>query len=139
VVRGAGRGARNPRVMGRGGLRWPPAPPPMIPFLFITIACGAISGFHGLVSSGTTSKQVARMTDARPIGYGGMLGEGTLGLLAVLAATAGFATEADWFHHYASWGEASGMGAKLDAFVGGGARFVASLASRSSPHAPSSR
>jgi carbon starvation protein len=105
----------------------PPGAPPMIPFLFITIACGAISGFHGLVSSGTTSKQVGCMTDARPIGYGGMLGEGSLGLLAVLAATAGFATAGDWWHHYESWGAASGLGVKLDAFVGGGARFVASL------------
>jgi len=105
----------------------PPGAPPMIPFLFITIACGAISGFHGLVSSGTTSKQIARMSDARPIGYGGMLGEGALGLLAVIAATAGFATEADWFSHYSSWGEASGLNVKLDAFVGGGARFVAAL------------
>jgi carbon starvation protein len=105
----------------------PPGAPPMIPFLFITIACGAISGFHGLVSSGTTSKQVSRMTDARPIGYGGMLGEGTLGLLAVLAATAGFASSEQWHGHYASWGAANGLSAKLDAFVSGGATFVASL------------
>ncbi|MDH3211794.1 MAG: carbon starvation protein A [Myxococcales bacterium] len=105
----------------------PPGAPPMIPFLFITIACGAISGFHGLVSSGTTSKQIGCMTDARSIGYGGMLGEGTLGLLAVLAATAGFATASDWWSHYASWGEASGLGSKLDAFVSGGATFVASI------------
>jgi len=101
--------------------------PPMIPFLFITIACGAISGFHGLVSSGTTSKQIACMTDARPIGYAGMLGEGTLGLLAVLATTAGFSAAADWHTHYASWGAANGLSAKLDAFVSGGATFVASL------------
>jgi len=105
----------------------PEGAPPMIPFLFITIACGAISGFHGLVSSGTTSKQVACMTDARPIGYGGMLGEGTLGLLAVLASTAGFATGAEWNLHYASWGAASGLGPKLDAFVTGGGHFVAAL------------
>jgi carbon starvation protein len=105
----------------------PPGAPPMIPFLFITIACGAISGFHGLVSSGTTSKQIGCMTDARAIGYGGMLGEGTLGLLAVLAATAGFATTADWWGHYASWGEASGLSAKLGAFVSGGGTFLASL------------
>ncbi len=105
----------------------PEGAPPMIPFLFITIACGAISGFHGLVSSGTTSKQVGCMTDARPIGYGGMLGEGSLGLLAVLASTAGFASFADWSGHYASWGAASGLGAKLSAFVDGGARFIASL------------
>jgi carbon starvation protein len=105
----------------------PEGAPPMIPFLFITIACGAISGFHGLVSSGTTSKQVSCMTDARPIGYGGMLGEGTLGLLAVLASTAGFASGAEWHGHYASWSAASGLGPKLDAFVTGGGRFVASL------------
>jgi carbon starvation protein len=105
----------------------PEGAPPMIPFLFITIACGAISGFHGLVSSGTTSKQVGCMTDARPIGYGGMLGEGVLGMLAVLAATAGFSSAADWHVHYASWGAASGLSAKLDAFVSGGASFVAAL------------
>ena len=105
----------------------PVGAPPMVPFLFITIACGAISGFHGLVSSGTTSKQVGCMTDARAIGYGGMLGEGSLGMLAVLASTAGFATFAEWSGHYASWGEASGLAAKLDAFVSGGATFVAAL------------
>ncbi len=105
----------------------PEGAPPMIPFLFITIACGAISGFHGLVSSGTTSKQVACMTDARPIGYGGMLGEGALGLLAVLAATAGFSNAADWHAHYQSWGAANGLSAKLDAFVSGGASFVGAL------------
>ncbi len=105
----------------------PPGAPPMIPFLFITIACGAISGFHGLVSSGTTSKQVGCMTDARPIGYGGMLGEGTLGMLAVLAATAGFATTSEWSAHYESWGAASGLDKKLGAFVDGGASFVAAL------------
>jgi len=109
-------------------VNWEPeGAPPMIPFLFITIACGAISGFHGLVSSGTTSKQLARMTDARPIGYGGMLAEGMLGLLAVLAATAGFASSEEWWNHYSSWGAADGLAAKLDAFVSGGATFVASL------------
>jgi carbon starvation protein len=106
---------------------WPEGAPPLLPFLFITIACGAISGFHGLVASGTTSKQVGCMTDARPIGYGGMLGEGTLGLLAVLASTAGFATAAEWGAHYASWSAASGLGPKLDAFVSGGGRFLVSL------------
>jgi carbon starvation protein len=105
----------------------PAGAPSLIPFLFVTIACGAISGFHGLVSSGTTSKQLARMTDARPIGYGAMLAEGLLGLLAVLATTAGFAGSAEWHAHYASWGAANGLAAKLDAFVSGGATFVASL------------
>ena len=117
----------HPRIAAPALNLSPPGAPPMIPFLFITIACGAISGFHGLVASGTTSKQVSRMTDARPIGYGGMLGEGALGLLAVLATTAGFATGTEWFAHYGSWGEASGLAPKLDAFVAGGGRFVAAL------------
>jgi len=63
--------------------------PPIIPFLFVTIACGAISGFHGLVSSGTTSKQVNKMSDARTIGYGATLGEGSLAVAATIAAIAG--------------------------------------------------
>lgn len=91
--------------------------PPWFPFLFITIACGAISGFHGLVSSGTTSKQLDRMRDARPIGYGGMLGEGTLGLLSVIACTAGVASADQWLKHYHTWSSAKGK--EIDAFVQG--------------------
>ena len=105
----------------------PEGAPPLVPFLFITIACGAISGFHGLVSSGTTSKQVQRATDARPIGFGGMLGEGYLGLIAVLATTAGFASTAQWHTHYGSWSTANGLSAKLEAFVSGGATFIGAL------------
>ena len=56
----------------------------LFPFLFVTIACGACSGFHGLVCSGTTSKQVARETDARLIGFGGMLAEGFVALIALV-------------------------------------------------------
>lgn len=63
--------------------------PAMFPFLFITIACGACSGFHCLVSSGTTSKQLASATDAQLVGYGSMLGEGMLAVLVVLACCAG--------------------------------------------------
>ena len=59
------------------------------PMLFVTVACGAISGFHSLVSSGTTSKQLARIRDARPVGFGGMILESALALLAVIAVTAG--------------------------------------------------
>jgi carbon starvation protein CstA len=110
--------------------------PPLIPFLFITIACGAISGFHGLVSSGTTSKQLSNMEDCRYIGYGGMLGEGMLGLMSVLAATAGFALLAKedggnalamWNEHYASWGGANDFGQKISAFVQGGGAFLGAL------------
>jgi carbon starvation protein len=60
---------------------------PLFPFLFVTIACGAISGFHSLVSSGTTPKMVNRETDARMIGYGAMLCEGLVAVLALIAAT----------------------------------------------------
>ena len=127
VVLGGGLLVLRPEIVAPAINPNPEGAPSMVPFLFITIACGAISGFHGLVSSGTTSKQVGCMTDARPIGYAGMLGEGTLGLLAALAATAGFATAGEWHSHYASWGEANGLSAKLGAFVSGGATFVASL------------
>ena len=58
----------------------------LFPFAFITIACGAISGFHALVASGTTPKMVSRETDARMIGYGGMLMESFVGIMAVIAA-----------------------------------------------------
>jgi len=61
----------------------------MWPMLLVTIACGAISGFHSLVSSGTTSKQLPRMRDARVIGYGAMITESALAVLAVVAVSAG--------------------------------------------------
>jgi carbon starvation protein len=66
----------------------PIIPGPLFPFCFITIACGAISGFHSLVSSGTTPKMVDKETHIRPIGYGAMLIEGTVGVLALVAAAA---------------------------------------------------
>lgn len=67
----------------------PEGAPPILPFLFITIACGAVSGFHCLVSSGTTSKQLAKETDAQYVGYGAMLMEGVLAVLVILACCAG--------------------------------------------------
>jgi carbon starvation protein len=63
--------------------------PPILPFLFITIACGAVSGFHCLVSSGTSSKQIAKEPDAQFVGYGAMLMEGVLAVLVILACCAG--------------------------------------------------
>lgn len=92
------------------------------PFLFITVACGAISGAHGLVASGTTSKQINKESDIRPIAYGGMLLEGFLALLAVIAASAGFANYDGWCEHYGSWAHASRHG--LDAFVQGAVSFL---------------
>ncbi len=99
--------------------------PPLFPFLFITVACGAVSGFHCLVSSGTTAKQIACARDAQAIGYGGMATEGMLAILAVLACTAGIATQAEWHQHYASWAQAGGLGPKVGAFVTGAGRFIA--------------
>jgi carbon starvation protein len=64
----------------------PVIPGKLYPFVFITIACGAISGFHALVASGTTPKMIAKETDARMIGYGGMLMEGVVGVVALIAA-----------------------------------------------------
>jgi len=58
----------------------------LFPFAFITIACGAISGFHSLVASGTTPKMISRETDARMIGYGGMIMESFVGIMAIIAA-----------------------------------------------------
>ena len=82
----------------------PSGAPPWFPFLFITIACGAISGFHGLVSGGTTSKQVGDWEDAKPVGYGSMLGEGLLALLATVAVATGFDSPGAWPVITASWG-----------------------------------
>ena len=73
------------QFVGGGG---PIIPGPLFPFAFITIACGAISGFHSLVSSGTTPKMIDRESDIRPIGYGAMLMEGLVGIVALLAAAA---------------------------------------------------
>ncbi len=97
----------------------PAGTPSMIPLLFVTIACGAISGFHGLVASGTTSKQLNKETDARFVGYFGAVGEGALALAAIIAATAGFASLADWQAVYSAFGQGS-----LTAFVDGGAAIL---------------
>ncbi len=105
----------------------PPGAPPLFPFVFIIIACGAVSGFHGLVSSGTTAKQIDRETDATFIGYGGMIGESLLGLLAVLACTAGFSDRLSWDQHYADWTSAADLGQRIGAFIEGTARFTAAL------------
>ena len=97
----------------------PAAAPPMLPLLFVTIACGAISGFHGLVGSGTTSKQLNKETDARFVGYLGSSGEGALALVAIIAATAGFASQDEWRLLYSEFGNGG-----LAAFVQGGALIV---------------
>ncbi|NHA15889.1 carbon starvation protein A [Thioalkalivibrio sp. XN279] len=98
----------------------PAGTPSLVPLLFVTIACGAISGFHGLVSSGTTSKQLDKETDARFVGYFGSVGEGMLALAAIICTTAGFATLADWEAMYSKFG-----GGSLAAFVQGGGAILA--------------
>ena len=101
----------------------PDAAPSWFPFLFITIACGAVSGFHSFVSSGTTSKQLAKETDARYVGYMGALGEGSLALASILAVTAGaVATTAEWNELYSSFATASAGG--VGNFVQGVAAFA---------------
>lgn len=97
---------------------------PLFPFIFVTIACGAISGFHGLVSSGTTSKQLNKMKDSRMIGYGGMLGEGALAMIATLAVAAGI-SRTDWLIHYETWDLAAKGG--ITNFVHGASTFLDAL------------
>ena len=101
--------------------------PPIWPFLFITIACGAISGFHSLVSSGTTSKQIKNETHAQFIGYGGMLMEGALATIVIIACISGLGGLSAWTARYADWTSAAGLGAKLSAFIDGGTTFLAGL------------
>jgi carbon starvation protein len=117
----------------------PAEAPPMWPFLFITIACGAISGFHSLVSSGTSAKQVRSEDDSLFVGYGSMLMEGALATLVIIAVAAGigmgYTTKsgetltgvAAWTTHYSSWAAAAGLGSKISAFVDGAANMINTL------------
>ena len=115
-----------------------PNTPSLFPLLFVTIACGAISGFHGLVASGTSSKQLEYLPDSRMVGYGGMIGEGTLALVSTIAAVAGislvgqahlpsvgFVADLDWSSYYDSWEHASQN--KAAAFALGGGALLKSL------------
>ena len=73
--------------------------PSMFPLLFITVACGALSGFHGIVSSGTTSKQLNKEPDARFVGYLGALGEGSLALITlVVVSSSMYAASPEQWH-----------------------------------------
>ncbi len=116
----------------------PEGAPSIFPFLFITIACGAISGFHCLVSSGTSSKQLKSESDALFVGYGSMITEGFLAVLVILACVAGLGlgAQADgetlfgsaaYDARYDSWSAAGSLGAKIGAFVEGSANFLIAL------------
>jgi carbon starvation protein len=111
--------------------------PPIFPFLFVIVACGAVSGFHCLVSSGTSSKQLRSEPDAQFVGYGAMLMEGFLAVLVILAVGAGigFGWEtmhggltgsALWGRLYENWDSITG-GASIAAFVVGSANFLQSV------------
>lgn len=128
----------HPTVIAPAYNASPAGAPPVWPFLFVVIACGAISGFHSLVSSGTSSKQCFSEDDARFVGYGSMLMEGTLSTLVIVACAAGiglgvagaegarFMGPEAYAHLYASWGAISGLGAKIGAFVEGSANMIRS-------------
>ena len=116
----------------------PKGAPPIIPMLFVVIACGAISGFHSLVSSGTSCKQCSTETDAKFVGYGSMLMEGSLSVLVIVAVGAGIGLGlvvkggevltgvAAFTHHYESWGAAAGLASNLDAIVQGMSNLLVS-------------
>ncbi|MGQ9573693.1 MAG: carbon starvation CstA family protein [Thermoguttaceae bacterium] len=129
MVAAAGRAPEN-RIDAEMFRTDVPGTPSWFPFLFVTIACGAVSGFHSLVSSGTTVRQLNRETDALPIGYGAMLVEGALAILVIMACVAGLGAAA-WQSGgpYASWtGIAkAGLATQLNAVVCGGAAFLVHL------------
>ncbi|MBD3587023.1 carbon starvation protein A [Salinimonas sp. HHU 13199] len=97
--------------------------PSIIPLLFVTIACGAVSGFHGIVASGTSSKQLNKESDARFVGYLGAVGEGSLALITIVAVSgvALAASPEEWHEVYSHLGAGS-----VSAFINGGANLIAS-------------
>ena len=101
--------------------RMPEDAPSLVPLLFVTIACGAVSGFHGIVSSGTTSKQLDKETDARFIGYLGAVGEGSLALITLVAVSSAAlaATPEIWHELYDRYGTAG-----ASTFIKGGAQMI---------------
>jgi len=114
----------------------PAGTPSIWPFMFIIIACGAISGFHSLVASGTSPKQVAKETDALFVGYGSMLLEGLLAVLVIISVGAGIGMalkssdgtimtgQAAWQNYYSSWIGARGLTDKLAPVVIGAANIM---------------
>ena len=95
--------------------------PSLIPLLFVTIACGAVSGFHGIVSSGTSSKQLNKETDARFVGYMASIGEGSLALITIVAVSGAAlaATPEIWHQIYEKYGTAGAA-----TFIQGGAQLI---------------
>ncbi|MCL4742442.1 MAG: carbon starvation protein A [Phycisphaerales bacterium] len=138
---GVGLAASRPEIVA-DAVNFTPAPategakvPSFLPFLFVTIACGAISGFHCLVASGCSSRQLRSEADAQYVGYGAMLTEGFLAVLVILACVAGIGLGTTggltgreaWLHHYATWGGDKGLGANLAPFVVGSANMIETI------------
>jgi carbon starvation protein len=113
--------------------------PSIWPFMFVIVACGAISGFHSLVASGTSPKQVAREPDCLFVGYGSMLLESLLAVLVIICVTAGIAMTLDlgdgtilsgqeaWQHYYGSWIGAKGLTNKIAPVVRGAANMMGTI------------
>ncbi|MHC4535447.1 MAG: carbon starvation CstA family protein [Planctomycetota bacterium] len=117
----------------------PAGTPPIWPFMFVIIACGAISGFHSLVASGTSSKQVSKETDCQFVGYGSMLLEGFLAILVLVCVAAGIGMalkldngtiltgQAAWQHQYSTWIGAKGLSDKIAPVVIGAANMMGKI------------
>jgi carbon starvation protein len=113
--------------------------PPIWPFMFVIIACGAISGFHSLVASGTSAKQIAKEPDCQFVGYGSMLLEGFLAMLVIVCVTAGIGMalrldngtiltgQTAWQHQYSTWIGAKGLSDKIAPVVIGAANIMATI------------
>ena len=113
--------------------------PPIWPFMFVIIACGAISGFHSLVASGTSSKQISNEQDCHFVGYGSMLLEGFLAILVLVCVAAGLGMalkldngtiltgQAAWQHQYSTWIGAKGLSDKLAPVVIGAANMMGKI------------
>jgi len=128
-----------PLVAPAVNLDLPAGTPPIWPFMFVIIACGAISGFHSLVASGTSSKQVSKETDCQFIGYGSMLLEGFLATLVLVCVAAGIGMalkldngtiltgQAAWQHQYSAWIGAKGLSDKIAPVIIGAANMMGKL------------
>ncbi|MGD8787037.1 MAG: carbon starvation protein A [Phycisphaerales bacterium] len=128
-----------PLVAPRVNSMLPEGTPPIWPFMFVIIACGAISGFHSLVASGTSSKQISKEPDCQFVGYGSMLLEGFLATLVLICVAAGIGMalkldngtiltgQAAWQHQYSTWIGAKGLSDKIAPVVIGAANMMGKL------------
>ena len=135
----ASLGGHLPLVAPAINTALPANTPSIWPFMFVIIACGAISGFHSLVASGTSPKQVSKEPDCQFVGYGSMLLEGALAVLVIICVAAGvgmalklndgtvLSGTAAWEHYYSSWIGAKGLADKIAPVVKGAANMMGAL------------